>query len=215
MALGRLSTLKSTAFLNINSTDYDSELQLALIEASEILVGMTNRELQIVTYDDQYHSPIKANRLMLKEFPVQELTSVKFWDASDEAWETESLDYFELIDKLYLDYPKLGQESNSTYAGFTIGSNTVKVTYAAGYITSGWAGLSLTANFGVPRDLEGACCGIAEIHWSFGRGDKGLRNISSRSFGSESVTYENFKNGIYPDEIMNVVDRYRRAPVIA
>lgn len=215
MALGRLSILKSSVLLNISNSTWDDELSYLLRKSTRSLNAAVNRELELTTYEDEYYTPIQKNRILLNEHPVQTLVSVKFWNAATEAWETESLDYIELVNKRYIDYPKRGESSNSTYSGFPVDDrNSIKITYTGGYITSGWNSMTVADVFGVPEDLEWACCAIASIDWALGRQDKGLLGIQTKSFGAESITYESFERGVYPDKVMTVIDRYRRRPIL-
>jgi len=215
MALGRLSLLKSGVFLKIMADTFDDELKYLLSKASETACTLTNRALELATYEDEYYTPFREYKLTLNQYPVVSVSSVKFWDTTTEAWLAETATYYELINGTYIQYPKRGQESNATYGGFPINdSSSVQVSYTAGYSTAGWETNTIIQNLGVPYDLEWAVCGVACIEWALGRQDKGLLGIVTRSMGVESITYESFDKGIYPDKITRIFDRYVRMPIL-
>jgi len=144
---------------------------------------------------------------------VVSITSLKIWNTSTDVFITEASTYYELINGRYIQYPKKGQESSATYSSLPVdGDGEVKVSYVAGFATSGWESHPITNAFGVAADLEWAVCGIAAIDWSLGREDRSLLGIVSRSMGAESMSYESFEKGVYPDKIMRVFDRYKRLP---
>ena len=213
MALGRLSLLKSGAFLKLSGSDFNDELKFLLDKASETACTLTDRRLMLTTYDGIYLTPFTDHKLYLPEYPVVSIVDFKMWSSSTSEYVSESSDYYELINENYIQYPKRGQESNATYGTLPKNdNNSVKISFIAGYSTSGWDTKTIVENLGVPYDLEWAVCGIASIEWALGREDKKLLGIVSRSMGVESITYESFDKGIYPEKITRIFERYRRMP---
>jgi len=205
--LARLSLVKS--LLNESGTSFDNDLKLVIESVSEFVESYCRRELESQTFSNEYYTGDGSHELWLDNYPVTSVTSVAIWDG-DDSYDTESSDYYELIDDRYLYYPKLGEEDNATWANWYSGiPNNIKVTYVAGYDTSDWDTAALTDSFGVPADLEMAVAKLAVLSFKDSRKDHALLGVSAKSYGVESITVDTFEKGI-PDDVLNVLNSYRR-----
>ena len=213
MALARLSLLKSTSFLNITSSDYDDELKNLLTTATADADNFCNRTFEQTTYTNKLFTRNKSrrndNKFLLPESPVSSITSMSFWDTSDEQYEVENADYYLLVDELWIQYPKLGEESNASYSIFPHGVNYIKITYIAGYDTTDWYSLEITEAFEVPNDLEYAVCLMAAVKWLAGREERMSIGLLNAGIGDENVAYEKYQKGI-PKESEEILKNYRK-----
>lgn len=211
MALGRLSVLKSGSFLKITASTFDDDLMFELENATDFVNSWCDRVLEEASYSDEFYTPFTDNKLYLKQWPVTSVSAVKFWDSATETFITEASTLWELINGRFIAYPKRGQSSSSTFSRLPKNDpESMKISYLAGYPTSGWATKSITDGFAVPRGLEWGTCAIAAIDWSLGREDRDLLGIVTRSLGVESMSYESFEKGIYPEKIIRKLDTYKR-----
>jgi len=144
MALARLGLLK--AFLNLSGSVYDEALKAFLIGATAQAEAYTGRHLESATVSNEKHVGTGSRKLYPREYPVTSLTSMTIWDGS--AYTAETASYAEIIDGLTLYYPALDQESNATYGAWPSGLRgsgdeddhyNIRLTYVAGYTTTGWA----------------------------------------------------------------------------
>lgn len=213
-ALGRLTVLKSEAFISETGTDSDNVFKTLLLAASNYIQTYTARRLVAEQYKEQRYSGNDTNELLLREWPVIELKEVSIWDGTD-SFDTESLGYFDLIPdenghNNTLQYPKLGQESNATWGSWPDGSkNNIKITYDAGYNTTGWDDMPVTGTFDVPGDLEYACVQIAYKLWKDGSKGGGRFGMTSISKGADSFAIDRFIKGLPTDTLM-ILNKYRR-----
>ena len=219
MALARLSYIKDKLLLGLTSTTHDNSLKLALEMATQEIEGengFTARTLTSTAYTDKIitrnESSMMDNRLYPIEWPVTAVSKLEFWDTSTEDYVEETATYYQVIDERWIDYPKLGQETNATYSTFPKGQNRIRITYTAGYVTTNWATLAVTEAFAVPRDLEHAVGVIATLQWLDGQGGDSRLGISSVSNGVESYATQPYIDG-YPKEIYDALKRYRRKSI--
>ena len=215
MALPRLSLIKSAALLNIEAATFDSELKALAAVATEQIHQFTGRELESATYTDERYTRTDSRVLYTHQWPVTALTGVTFYDSGDEAWESESTTYFDLItptnDRSYIYYPKLGQETSATYGAWPVIPNGIKLTYTAGFLTTSWATALITASYGVPEDLEYAAALQAALTWLEGKGSlesrMGLRRMI---YDEHEIIPERGKGGIFP-LVESLLGGYMRA----
>ena len=147
MALGRLSLFKSREFLNESSAEFDTALKALLEIATTHLEKQCARQLVSASVTE-YLNGHDEKKLYLHEYPVSTITSIKIWDTGDEAYETETSTYYQLRDgaPAFVYYPKLGQESNSTYSSWPDGEDYIEAIYVAGYVTTNWDTQTVTVN---------------------------------------------------------------------
>ncbi len=211
-SLARLKMLKSNAFLKEDEITWDDELKLLLIAATEMVCLFTGRALALTTYSEELYTGNDTSRLWLQEYPVDEISLIELWDGVS-AYEEEDSDYYALIDKRYLQYPALGQETSATWSKwkstYELG---IRVTYSAGYSTTNWEVLGIDVDFNVPRDLEYAVCTIAQLMWMEGKKGGGRRGVSTMSVGVEGLTVERYVNEL-PKDTMRILNNYRRLSI--
>ncbi|MEP0814517.1 MAG: hypothetical protein HRF49_07625 [bacterium] len=205
-ALCRLSRVKK--LLNITASTWDTHLKQLCIEASQAFESETGRVFDKQTYtSERYTLDDEARRLYLKHWPVVSVTSLYFSDTLIAATD------YEIIDSRYLLYPKAGATGTSTLRGtFPAGDSEIKVTYVAGYTTTGWdtASLPLASGetFAVPEDIEYAIAEYVAVLFKRSLDGDARIGITSRNRGSESEGYEKYVND-YPDVFNRAVAKYR------
>ena len=217
-SLARLTLLKSKAYLNETSDTNNDVLKNVLIAVSAGVEMYCNRALISTTYTDEFQTRLafSPNIIYPLQYPVTSVTTLKFWDSTTDEYVEEDSDYYLLVtrgDNSYIQYPKLGQAVNATYAEFPSGLNEIKMTYVAGYLNTDWDTALVTASFGVPAELEKAVCSLAQLAYNDGMGGKGRLGITNVSTGAMGVTKEIFDTGSMPDNIRVVLDKYRKAVV--
>jgi len=217
MALGRLSVMKDDLLLNEPETTYDDSFKL-LLEAATVEVNeYCNRRLESSTITDEYYSGDDRTLLYLNEEPVTALSAVSIWDTGTETYVSESTSYMQLLKdergiSFHVRYPKLGQEDDAEYGAWPIGDENIKVTYIAGYITTSWDTLAMTASFGVPADLEWAVCTMAVLKWLEGKGASGgggRLGVKGVEVTGQEFLIQRFNKGMTP-EVKTVLDGYIR-----
>lgn len=214
LALGRLSLLKSKVMANETEDVTDDEFMALLLGATAGIRSYTNRRLTYDVYSEQRYSGNGTNTLLLREWPVVEVTEVRIWDGSSD-FDSEDLADFDLLpdengqnNEYY--YPKLGQESAATWGVWPNAQpNNIKITYGAGYIADGWDTMEITDTFAVPGDLEMACLQFAYKWWKDGSIGGGRFGMTSIAKGPDSMSIERLVRGL-PEDTKMVLNNYRR-----
>ena len=137
---------------------------------------------------------------------MSSVTTAKLWDGT--AYTTETGSYYEIVDSRYVEYPKAGQETSATYGywPWPCGvEKNVKLTYVAGYDSTGWDTAAVTAAFAVPEDLELAVATLAAHIW---RMKEAALGVAAESFGPRSITYRDGDQ--IPSEIRAMLEPYCR-----
>lgn len=192
-------------FLGISASTDDAQIDALLERTSRMIANYTNRELLEATYtDEQYDGDGHERDIVLKQYPVSTLTTVK-WILDRVNSTTETLT--ELLDYI------LRQKNDTKNPGIVRllagvwpqGSDNILITYTAGY-----------ASASIPADLV-----QAQIDWvSYILGNKESRiGISSYRLGQFSINYKDNtlrdNNGsvigtaLPPDEVRLVLDFYK------
>ncbi|MHA2641775.1 MAG: hypothetical protein V2G42_07115 [bacterium JZ-2024 1] len=171
-SLARLSALK--AYLGVTTSAQDPELKRILLSASGVVRAFCGRQLHRDTRTLRLRLPRFARSFVLREFPVWNITEVTFVrDSGEESPLSFTFDSFGIV---RLSAPPEFENAS------------VRVTYDAGYDTTGWEADG--TGFGVPEDLEQAVVHIASIIALSGSaiGDLriGLRDRSDARAGSVS-----------------------------
>jgi hypothetical protein len=211
MALARLSLLKSQALLNESVTKYDQAFAALLVSASLVAHRFTARKLESGSYQE-YYTGKNALKLYLNEYPVLAVNEVKLWDGVD-SYDVENAAYYQLIDKRYLQYPRLGQESTATWSYWkACYLNGIWVSYIAGYITNNWNSAGLAQDFGVPYDLEYAVAKLAALMWKDGMVGGPRLGVTTLAVGGESMGVEKYLTSL-PHDIQMVFTHHRRIDI--
>jgi len=209
-SLARLSVLKGKLLLNESEATFDNDLKLLLASATEAVERFCGRTLVRTTHTDERHTGDGTKELFPLEYPITTLTTVKIWATDSETFETETADYYELVDERMIYYPKLGESDNSEYSCWPDGTpNNIKLTYVAGYDNTDWDSVLITDDFDVPADLEYAVAKIAALAWQEAVVSEGRLGLSSVSIGGESMEIVRLEKGIPPD-VLKVLMGYRR-----
>lgn len=215
MALGRLSLLKSGAFLNETGTSLDDEFKSLLEAASDWAArycgrweeGVTVNAFELNTYEEERYTGTGGHKLFLRHYPVVNINEVRIWDG-DDSFDVESADKYELINRRYIQYPSL-ESTGATWSNWPeLYMNGIKVTYTAGYTSVNWDTLTVAQGFGVPPDLEYAVCAIAHLSWKQGTRSGGRRGVLTLSMGVESMSADKFLQGL-SEEVISILDNYK------
>ena len=216
MALARLSMLKSGSFLNESADTFDNDYKSLLEAASNWVARYCGRwdeennvnAFENNTYANERHTGDDTNKLFLNHLPINSVAEVRLWDGVD-SFDVESSDYYEVINKTYIYYPKLGESSGATWANWkSTYANGIKVTYNAGYIVDGWSAKAITDEFGVPQDLEYAVASIAHVMRKLGAKSGGRRGVSSMTVGPDAMAIEKFVQGL-PEDALLILKNYK------
>lgn len=223
-SLARLSLLQSASLLNdplgVNSPNLLMQKAM-LVAATQEVCRFTGRALVQATYTDELYAGGGRRELFLNQWPVTALSSVKFWDGT--AYTAESSAYYELLNVTegtarvgrYIRYPVPGQEANATWPAFPnyaywgrimwayYPQDNIKLTYTAGYDTTGWDTALMDAAFIPPHDLEQAVAQLAYVLYM--RAD--VSGVAAESYGPRAMTYR-ATTGI-PQEIAALLQSYR------
>jgi hypothetical protein len=186
-AVNSLTTLaKLKVYLDIGDNTDNTRLEMVIDAVSWFLNFRTNRELK-ARAQTEYHHGDGSNKLMLRQYPINSITSVHISTDSPRAYGAD-----QLIGSTYIIND---DKSNMIYyldGVFSEGFNTVKVIYNGGYST-------------IPYDLERAAFMLASYVWKYER-DK-LSNV-------QAMTAQNMSMTINLDEyakfVRETIENYRR-----
>ena len=123
MALTSLTNVKNE--LEITSTEYDTILNLLISNISQVIETLADRRLEAVSLTEYYDGD-NTNVLILREYPVNSITSIT---VNDDALTTDDYELYDTIGKIVFD------------SVITEGVRNIVVEYNAGYTT-------------IPDDLE-------------------------------------------------------------
>ncbi|KPL08309.1 hypothetical protein AMJ86_01135 [bacterium SM23_57] len=212
MALARLKLLKSPSFLNESSNEWDDDFTHTLEAATAIACKFTGRALEKTTYQNELYTGNNTSRLFLREYPVQTIIAVELWNGLDD-YDEETSTYYALINKRYIQYPALGQESNAAWSKWlSTYENGIRISYVAGYDSTGWASKGVDVAFGIEADLEYAVCSLAQLVWMDGKKGGARRGVQSASVGFENLVVEKYVAGL-PADVQRILHTYRRLNV--
>jgi uncharacterized phiE125 gp8 family phage protein len=168
-ALTSLATARSHLSIPASDTSQNARLELLINAATQRLETMTDRALK-----ERLHVELRSGRrtniLMLKQWPVTNVTGLYFDDQSLFGPETAKSPSSYVI----------GDEGHSLILKsdfFPNGFHNIKVEYTAGY--------NANAHAGVLAELELACLWLVE--WFYRHRERGDMGRTSKSKGDESV----------------------------
>jgi hypothetical protein len=164
----------------------DSIVEFFVNASSDLMESEMDRKIKSQSLTEYYDGKIN-NILMLKEYPIVSISSVKF-DASGQFSGSEttvpSTDY------------GITDDNNSLYyrGYFPAGYKNIQVIYTAGYAT-------------VPMDLQNACLWAVMYYYQM-RENKDIGR-TSKGKGDESISILQE----LPQEVKNAIARHRRLEV--
>jgi len=178
--LANLAELKS--YLWITDSDEDTLLTALLWQADAFIKSYTGRDLEANDYADELYSWKAEREFLLKQFPVNSLTSFKYntgtlWTPVWEAFDEDSY--------------RLDEETWRIYLAFNLvrGFQNIQVNYNAWFET-------------VPADLNLAEIRLAAYYFNTRNADW----IVSESVDGASVRYDVKKT---PDDILAILENYK------
>jgi hypothetical protein len=208
--LARLSVLKSPALLKITGTEDDNTLKLLISAATAEAQSPVHcaRTLLSTVYVDELYRGDCSRELWPVNVPVTAVTVLKIWDGS--AFTALDPTHYSIVDGTYVLYPTREAAGSATYSGFPKDcEDNIKLSYTAGYDSTGWDTKSVTDSFGVPADLEYAVCVMAALRHLDSFGGQARLGISSQTRGAEGFTTDRYERGLPPD-VLEILAAYRR-----
>lgn len=203
MALARLSAIKD--HLKISGAGENDSLSLHLKMASAIAERYTRRSQleRPSSAQVEYYSPsdLLTDRLYLRSKNVASVTEVlEQYDLDGGDNVIASSKYTVFLDEGYIRFNKDSVDS---------GLGRMKITYTAGYDTTGWDTDAITTTFGVPDDLEYAVIVIASKMWMDSRRGDGRLGLVSKARGGESISLSTGNSNGMPSEAMFILTHYQ------
>jgi uncharacterized phiE125 gp8 family phage protein len=185
-ALTTVAVCKAQLDIPTGDTSVDALLERYINSASEQIERYCCRKFKSSSYTETRDGS-RSNELMLKNFPVTAISSVKHdperaFGASTELAATA----YALIE------PNTLRRHSGTWAQ---GSQVLQITYTAGFST-------------IPADLEDACIMLVELRYAK-KSDRSLGRTSSGKQG-ESISYTEG----WPKEVTDILDSYKVIPFI-
>jgi len=198
-----------TGSITVSDYDYfawdiskDVFLERQINSASGMVSKYCNRKFMADTYTE-YYKGTGRQRLVLNQYPINKITSVKV----DSAALTAGTDYV-TADQTYRDQGIVFKDNGWTWYGYLTGLvgeptapiDNVEVVYSAGYT------LSPEATRNLPWDLEQAVIDmVADIYGEQQQGTIGLSRLTEGK-----LTYEWDKNSLV-QQYSNILDSYKKA----
>jgi len=171
------------ALLNLTQITDDALLQSLVTGASEFIRQYASRDLIATTYTNEVYHGNGGTFMMLRNWPIQSVTSVSAYDCSNSLVWSYSGSSFNFDDRsIYL----------TTGDVFTKGRANIQVTYQAGYAT-------------VPYGLQRACVEMVAHRYR----EKDRVGMASKGLAGETtafvITDMPKSTKAYLDQIKNVV----------
>lgn len=150
MSLVTLANYK--AYLKIGDTSQDTNLTVLQSAVEKRIKNFLNRDLESATYTDEYYTGKGTNKMVLRQYPITSVTTIKRYDGisgSSEVWTT-------LV--ALTDYDRLVLDTEACYINLDNGQfesgvdNNYKITYVAGYSS-------------IPDDIQMACKELLKVTW--------------------------------------------------
>ncbi len=169
-------------FLKISADTYDTILATLKAEIEDKVRARLNRDIFGQTYTDEYYDGDGTNTLVLKQFPITEVSKIEeYWglDANNEETWTELTQgiYYQRL--LIVDKVKIVLDG---YV-FARGHQNYKITYTAGYDSTT-----------LPKEIQKICKELMKLYWNetaYGENTLGKSGDSNgRSGGSDNITYD-------------------------
>ena len=195
-ALTLLATQKEHLDIPALDTSFDSKLERLINTASAFIEGYTNRVVVTTTYTE-YVDGRASNRIMLKQWPIQSVTSVHI-DASGVFDATSLVDPANYFVETGFGIGLIGCGSSSSVGGiWPKGTRNIQIIYDAGYGTA--------AGGDIPNDIEQAC--LDYVMWLDDINTDRRVGRQTKSKGDESVSFVLD----LPPHIAVLLDKYVRS----
>ncbi len=178
-------------FLDLRQSDNDEMIKRIIIGVSEHCEAYCGRSFKSATYTDEIYDGTGTDVLVLKDHPVTAVAKVIAWRDGPEL--VQGTDYEFDADGLIVLIGLVTTGTLSQAGKFPRGRRGVTISYTAGYAT-------------LPGDL------LLSLHkaiaFEFRKFDKGSIGVLSQGLGTESSI--EFIKAMYPPEVIDVWNRYRR-----
>jgi len=223
MALARLSIFKCGLYMNETTTAYDAQYKIALKQASHLIENLVGRRLLRHEIIDEEWCADGSKRWYPRERPIESVAYIKY----EVSGASLGAALYSLREPIYTDsgvlvgynfirYAGTGGwqenlelvEGSDEYTGGWRNNTLYLIRYTCGYDDTGWMTAAISSAFGVPSDLEEACCMLAHHKWLLGKGGGGRRGLTSITRGTEGGSMAGFGADL-KDIIQAVVNRYR------
>lgn len=181
--------------LAITVSGHDTVLMRMINEMTDFIEGKCNRRFKSTTYTNEVYSSIGGNSLMLKQYPVTDLSAFEYAVGypTAKAWTSFLGTEYELSED--------GKSGIiNAYGNFPSGSNIMRATYTAGYLID-WANFG-SATHTLPADLTGLCERLVIRRFK----KKEAEGKSSESFEGSSVSWDTKLN----EEDTFIINKYKR-----
>lgn len=193
-ALTLLATQKEHLEIPALDTTFDTKLERLINVASSYFEKYTRRKLVTDTYTD-FVDGRASNRIMLKQWPIQSITSVNI-DNSSIFGANTLIDASEYFIEENFGLVRVGGIEGSFGSLWTKGTRNIKVVYVAG--------LGTAAGGDLPPELEQAC--LDYVMWLDDMNTDRRIGRQTKSKGDESVSYVQD----IPAHIALILDGYYR-----
>ena len=194
--------------LQITATSFEALFDRLISSATDLIESMTNRRFKSTTYTNEVYSVYGANpqHIFLRQAPVTALTSFQFRTGtpSNPSWTNFILDTYELLQDGASGIIKVYGGVGGIYGGFSGGVNSVRATYAAGYLID-FANAG-SATHTLPFDLSDLCERLV-IKLFKRRESEGKLN---EAYDGGSVTWKS----LFDEEDKLTIAKYRREPTL-
>lgn len=185
-ALVTLDEAKTHLDIELSDTSQDSIVERFVNEASSAVEKYLDRQVITRSYTE-VRDGRNQNRLILRQWPAQKPTEIKFSPTGDFTSATAlGIDQYD-VDEYQVEVV--------LYCGqFPKGTRNIQIVYSAGYST-------------VPRSIESATLFLIEYY--FDLREKRRTGVISRGKNNESTRY----NQEWPSFIKDLLDPYKRGPL--
>ena len=185
-ALVTLAQGKTYLKIPVLDLTQDSMVEFFINAASDYIESETDRKLKSQS-QTEYHDGKKSNILVLREFPVTAIASLKF-DYTGKFTGNETI--------VNAENYGIGDEGNSLYyRGYLpSGYRNIQIVYTAGLAT-------------IPMDLQNACLWAMTYYYQMRENKDIGRTAKGKGDESVSILQE------MPPEVKNIVARYTRLEV--
>ncbi|MDC7225209.1 MAG: hypothetical protein PQJ61_00430 [Spirochaetales bacterium] len=167
-------------------------LELLIFSATAEIENYTNRKLKQREMRE-LHNGFNQNEVLLKNYPVKEVSSLKVDNERDYTEETiVNKDYYSCFIPHEKDYEQPSEIILTDGYSFPRGRNNIEVIYTAGYLEEE-----------VPEDLKTAT--VEMVEWSYKR-------LKNRQIGEVNLKYgqETQVATKMPEHVMKLLEPYRR-----
>lgn len=200
VAYGLTTVARFKTFINKTTNEDDTLIETFINIVSDLVEHYCDRRFKQTTYTDEYYNGTGTDKLLLKQYPVDETTGVtideRSGDFNEASWNSVDSSLFhvdwtagivELVGARFAEVPK-----------------KYRIDYKAGY------------NFdNVTPGTTLQACGIGDLEFvvwqlvnDMYQNRTSVTGINSESIGNYSVSYDN--DGLFTDLQRMILDKYKR-----